>query len=138
MSTGARGRAVTPLEPEPDLRVGLGGSPGEAGIGCGSPWGQGRRWQTPQKILIGLSSGGHCFCTKTWPHPTACRLQCWHASGQTNRVETVPPISTQAAKIGASSCLQTPLDSPEPEGQPLSTHQWAGTSPSHGKPAQAS
>ena len=61
-----------------------------------------------------------------------------HASGQTNRVETVPPISTQAAKIGASSCLQTPLDSPEPEGQPLSTHQWAGTSPSHGKPAQAS
>ena len=57
MSTGARGRAVTPLEPAPDLRAGLGGSPGEAGIGCGSPWGQGHRWQTPQKILIGVSSG---------------------------------------------------------------------------------
>ena len=29
--------------------------------------------------------------------PTACWLQCWHASAQTNGVETVPPLSTQAA-----------------------------------------
>ena len=30
MSTGAQGRAVTPLEPEPDLPAGLGASPREA------------------------------------------------------------------------------------------------------------
>ena len=40
--------------------------------------------QRPQGRLIGMSSLGGChFSTKTWPHPTACRLQCWDTSGQT-------------------------------------------------------
>ena len=38
MCTGTQGKAVTPQESRPDLPAGLGGSPGEAGIGCGSLW----------------------------------------------------------------------------------------------------
>ena len=34
---------------------------------------------------------------KTWPHPTACRLQCWDSSGQTtNRVGTQPHPSADS------------------------------------------
>ena len=33
--TGTQGKAVTPYEPGSDLPAGLGGSPGEAGVGCG-------------------------------------------------------------------------------------------------------
>ena len=32
MSSGAQARAVTPLEPEPDLPAGFGGSPGGGGL----------------------------------------------------------------------------------------------------------
>lgn len=108
MSTGAQGRAVTPLEPEPDLPAGLGGSPGEAGIGCGSPWGQGHRWQTPQKILTGVGSGGHRFCTKTWPHLTACWLQCWHASAQTNSRNSASPQHTGCLKQEPAAAYKHP------------------------------
>ena len=50
-------------------------------------------------IFVGVSSpGGHHSGTKTWPDPSACRLQCRDTSGlTTNRVETAPPISRQAA-----------------------------------------
>ena len=35
------------------------------------------------------------FHSKTWPHPIACRLQSWDASGQTtNRVGTEPHLLT--------------------------------------------
>ena len=36
------------------------------------------------------------FPAKTWPHPTACRHQCWDASGQTtNRAGTQPHPSAE-------------------------------------------
>ena len=38
----------------------------------------------------------HYFLTKTWPHPAACRFQCWDASGQpTNRADTQSHPSAQ-------------------------------------------
>ena len=45
MSTGAQARAVTPLETEPDLPAGFGGSPGGGGrlwptAGAGTPVGE--------------------------------------------------------------------------------------------------
>ena len=40
MCPGTQGKAVTPQEPELDLPVGFGESPGEAGIGCGPLWGK--------------------------------------------------------------------------------------------------
>lgn len=41
--------------------------------------------------------GGCHFLTKTWPHPTTCRLQCWDSSGQTaNRVGTQPHPSADS------------------------------------------
>lgn len=41
------------------------------------------------------SPGGYHFLTKTWPYPTACKLQCWNASVQTtNRIGTLPHLST--------------------------------------------
>ena len=48
-------------------------------------------------VLTGKSPlGGHRFLTKTWPYPTACRLQCWDTSGQTtNKAGTQSPIPHQ-------------------------------------------
>ena len=44
-ASGPRGEgAVTPQDTEPDLPTSVGGSPAEAGGGCGSPQGQGH-WQ---------------------------------------------------------------------------------------------
>ena len=40
MCPGTQGKAVTPQEPQLDLPVGFGESPGEAGIGCGPLWGK--------------------------------------------------------------------------------------------------
>ena len=47
------------------------------------------------------SPGGHQFGTETWPHPTACRLQCWDTSGQTtNWVGTQPhPSADRLPKV---------------------------------------
>ena len=132
------GKAVTPQEPEPDVTTGLGRTPGEAGVGCGSLWGQGHWWRRPQGTFIGVCSpGGHHLGTKTWPHPTACRLQCWDDSGQTtNGVGTQPhPSADKLSKAVLSQRLpiNRPLDMalPTRRTRPSSIHQWAGTSPSH-------
>ena len=138
MRTEIQGKAVTPQEPGPDLPVGLGGSPGEAGVDCGSLWGQGRWWWRPRGIFISVSSpGGRHFGTETWPHPTTCRLHCGDASSQTtNRVGTHHhPSADRLPKVILSPqpSLNTPLDMALPTRgkRPSSTHQWAGTSPSH-------
>ena len=62
-----------------------------------------------------MSTPGHChFGTETCPHPTACRLQCWDASGQTtNSVGTQPhPSADRVPKVILSPQLplNTPLD----------------------------
>ena len=51
--------------------------------------------------------------TKNWPHPTACRHQCWDASGQTsNWMGTkVHPTSDRLPKDFLST--QPPLDTPQ-------------------------
>ena len=97
---GTQHKAVTPQEPGLDLLADLGGSPGKVEVSCGSLWGQGHWRQRPHGILIGMSSHGGCnFGTETWPHPTACRLQCWNTSGQTTSRagDTALPINRQAA-----------------------------------------
>ena len=92
----------------------------------------------PYGIFFGVSSpGGRHFGTETWPHPTACRIQCWDASGQTtNRVGTQPQPSTdRLPKVVLSS--HPPLDTPLDMALPIrgtrssSTHKWADTSRSH-------
>ena len=137
MCTGTQGKAMTPYEPKPDLPVDLGGSPGEAEVGCGSLWGQRQRWWRPQPIFISMTSPrGHHFGTETWPHPTACRLQCWDTSGQTsNRAGTQPhPSADRLSEVllTPQPPINTPLDTvlPTRGTRPSSTHQWAGTSPS--------
>ena len=75
--------------------------------------------------------------TPRWPHSTACRLQCWDASGQTtNRAGTQPhPSADRLPKVFLSPQppLNTSLDMALPTRgtRPSSTHQWAGTSPSY-------
>ena len=107
-------------------RVGLtrgpGGSPGLVGGGCNSLWGQGHRPQRPQGILISVSSPrGPCFGTKTWPHPTAYRLQSWNPSVQTtSKTGTQPhPSANRLHKVILVSQLpqKTLLDTAcPPEG----------------------
>ena len=46
---------MTTGETEPDLHASVGGSPAEAGVGCGSPWGQGHWQQNFWEVLLGLS-----------------------------------------------------------------------------------
>ena len=82
------------------------------------------------------SPGGRHFGTKTWPYPTACRLQCWNTSGQTtSRIGTQP--HTSADRLPKAVLIsKPPLDTPlytalSTRGtRPSSTHKWAGTSPS--------
>ena len=82
-------------------------------------------------------SCGPAHCRGLWPHPTACRFQYWDTLGQTtNRVGTQPhPSEVRLPKDVLSP--QLPLDTPIVTARPTrgsrlsSTHQWAGTSPSH-------
>ena len=65
------------------------------GVSYSSLWGQGHLWQGLQSISIDVSSPrSHHFGTKTWPHPTACRLQC--QAKQPSGWECSLPISKQA------------------------------------------
>ena len=49
---------VTPWETEPDLPANVGGSPAEAGGGCGSPWGKGHRQQRFWEVFLGMDPPG--------------------------------------------------------------------------------
>ena len=101
-------KAGSSQETGPDLPAGLGESPGELRGGCGSLWGQRHWWQWFWGVLIGVRLLGGChFLTKTWPHPTAYRPQCWDTSGQTtNRVGTQPqPPADRVPKILVSPQL---------------------------------
>ena len=72
-----------------------------------------------------------------WNHPPACRLQCWDALGQpTNRAGTQPTCHQTGylkSSWAHSLSLNTPLDVAMPTRgkRPCSSHQWAGSSPSH-------
>ena len=73
----------------------------------------------------------------TGPHPTTCRLQHWNSSGQTtSKIGTQPdPSADRLPKVILSS--QPPQNTPLNTAlttrgtRPSSTHQRAGTSPSH-------
>ena len=82
---GTQHKAVAPQKPGLHLPVGAGGSPGVVGVNCGSLWGQEHwEWRPRESWLTNVSSpGGSHFGTKTWPHPTACRVQGWDASSET-------------------------------------------------------
>ena len=142
---GPKGKSSDYQEPGPDLTAGLAGFPGEAGGSCGSLWRQGHWWQRSQGIFISVSSpGSRHFGTKTWPHPTACRLQCWDASCQTtNRAETQPHLSADRQLkvfLSPQSPLNTPLTGPcPPEGQdPAPPTSGQAMDPPTRKPAQVS
>ena len=49
-----------PGETEPDLPASVGGSPAEAGGGCGSPWGQGHWQQKFWEVLLGVGPPRVC------------------------------------------------------------------------------
>ena len=76
------------------------------------------------------------FGTEMGTHPTACRLQCWGASGQTtNRVGTqTHPSADRLPEVVLSQQLpiNTPLDTTlcTQGTRPGSTHQWEGASQS--------
>ena len=119
----------------PDIAVGLGGLLGEAEVGHGCLWGQVHCWRRPQEIIIAMSSlGDRHLGTDSWPQPTAYRLQCRDASGQTtNKVGTQPhPPADRLPKVFLTP--QLPLNKPSDKAlptkgtRPSSTHQWAGTS----------
>ena len=81
--------------------------------------------------------GGRHFLANTWLNPTTCRLQCWHASGQTTNSEgTQPhPSADRLPKVFLSS--QLPLNIPLDTTllargiTHSSTHQWSGNISSH-------
>ena len=98
-------------------------------------------------MLIGVSSRrGHHFGTKTWPHPTACRLQCWDASGQTTSgmgERTQPhPSADRLPKVVLSSQppKNIPLDTALPTRgtSPAPTTSVQASVPPTRKPTQAS
>ena len=98
--------------------------------------------ETPELITVS-SPEGHHFGTKTWPHPTACSLQCWDTSGQTtNRVGTQPHPSTNKLPkvvLNPQLPLNTLLDTacpPEGQNPALPTSGQAQVPPTR-KPAQA-
>ena len=100
-------------------------------------WGQGQ-WWTPQRIPISVSSPRGChFGTENWPHPTAYRppvLGCLRPNNQQGG-NTAPTSSRQAAKFVLSQQppMKTHFDMAmlTRRTRLISTHQWAGTSPSH-------
>ena len=72
---GAGKKVVTSQDTGQDLPASIGGTPVDAGDSYVSLWGQGHWRQQFWSALIGVSPLGGCnFLTKTWPHPTACRL----------------------------------------------------------------
>ena len=101
-------------------------------------WG-GRGWLwltagTKRLAAVAVASTHWCelswrlpFPPKTSPQPKASRLQCWDTSSQTtNREGTEPhPSADRLFKVFLSTALPT-------RGTwTSSTHQWAGTRPSH-------
>lgn len=70
--------------------------------------------ETLQRKEVKLQPRDYPFGTKTWPYLTACRLQCWDASGQpTNKVETQPQLAGDRHPQVSLSPLQTyPLTLP--------------------------
>ena len=121
----------------------LRGFPGEAGVDSSSLWRQGHWWQRPQGILIGVSSpGGPHFSTNTWAHPTACKLQCWNAPGQTTRrIGTqTHPLAKRLPKVVLRSQppLNTLLDMALlTRGNPTPPTTGQAPAPPTRKPAQA-
>ena len=64
-------------------------------------------------IFIGMGSFGvWSFGTKTWLHPTACRLQCWDNSGQTIDGAGTQPYSSSYRLLKVFLKPQLPLDFP--------------------------
>ena len=59
-ASGPRGGTVIPGETEPDLPASVGGSPAEAGGGCGLSWGQGHWQQKFWEVLLGVSLSRFC------------------------------------------------------------------------------
>lgn len=112
----SRDNGITAQQPEPDLPVGLGGSPREVAGVCGSLWHHKCCWQTfwvpgPRDLV----------------QPTACRLQRRGASGQsTHREGTQPhPWADRPPQ------LEPRATSPHAtRPRPSPAHQRAGTSPS--------
>ena len=100
------------------------------GAGCGSLQGQ-RHWQ--QKfwgVLIGLRPPGGCH--QDLAPPNSYRLLCIDScvgcltsTQATNRVGTQPHPSDSLLKVSLSTTL------PTRRTRSTSTHQWAGTRPSH-------
>ena len=114
--TGTQRKAVTPQEPWLDLPVGCGGSPGEAGVGCGSLWEQGHWWQRPKGIPIGVSSPGGLLAPRPGPA---------HYSAGTSRTKQParqehtdsPPISRQDAWSYSELTHNTKWNKPNKERQ---------------------
>ena len=95
---------------------------------CGSLWGQ-RHWlQEFWGILSGMSTpGSHRFLTKIRLVPTAYKLQCWDASGQTSNQGR--SIADRLLKVLVSSQLSTkhsPWQSPAYQRDTTQLHSPAG------------
>ena len=95
---------------------------------CGSLWGQ-RHWlQEFWGILSGMSTpGSHRFLTKIRLVPTAYKLQCWDASGQTSNQGR--SIADRLLKVLVSSQLPTkhsPWHSPAYQRDKTQLHSPAG------------
>lgn len=72
------------LGPVSDLPSSLGVSLGRSGMDVAHSGDKDAIHERYWGVFIGMGSlGVWRFGTKTWLHPTACRLQCWDNSGQT-------------------------------------------------------
>ena len=80
--------------------------------------------------------------TKTWPQPTACKLQFWNTSGQMAQQGRIQPQLPAVIrdflnpKLPLDVSLDTTLPTRGP--RPNSTHQWAGAGPFPQMPVQTS
>lgn len=108
----------------------------DAGVGCGSLWGQ-RHWcQRPQGTFSSVVSPGDCHLgTEAWPHPTTCRSRAGNPQPN-KRVKTLPHQSADGLPkdfLSPELLLNIPLDSALwiRGTRPRSTYQWEDTSLSH-------
>ena len=84
---GLRGRSSDPMGDWTGPTCGIGGSPAEAGSGCGSLWGQGHCSRSSGKYSLAWALPESAIS----PTRELDSLQCWVVSGQTTNKEGTQP-----------------------------------------------
>ena len=126
---GAQGKAVTSLEPEPDLHTGLGESSGEGEDVCFSLWSHKSWWQKYQEVFIYLNSCWRqisclgCCYSISQPCLTLCDSIDWSTPGFPVLHQLSEFAQTHVHWVSDGIQPFQPLSSPSLPAFNLSQHQ---------------